>query len=174
MLRTTLPPDSLTAAAKAAIAALDPELALFQVQPLDVFVQRSLGTERTPMVLTLVFAAVAFTLAVIGIYGVLSWAVTQRIGEFGVRMALGARSSDVVRMVLGQGSRLIALGLVIGGAAAVGLGRLLATQLAAVSPFDPTVLAAAIGGLGGAALLASWLPARRAASVNPIRALRQE
>jgi putative ABC transport system permease protein len=173
-LRTTLPPDSLTAAAKAAIAALDPELALFQVQPLDAFVERSLGTERTPMVLTLIFAAVAFTLAVIGIYGVLSWAVTQRTGEFGVRMALGARSSDLVRMVLGQGGRLIALGLVVGAAAAVLVGRLLATQVAAVSAFDPAVLAVAVGGLGATALLASWLPARRAAAADPMQALRQE
>jgi putative ABC transport system permease protein len=174
VLRTVVPPESLTAAAKAAIAALDPELALFQVQPLDALVERSLGTERTPMVLTLVFAGVAFTLAVIGIYGVLSWAVTQRMGEFGVRLALGAHSGDLVRMVLGQGGRLIALGLVVGAAAAVLVGRLLATQVAAVSAFDPAVLAVAVGGLGATALLASWLPARRAAAADPMQALRQE
>jgi predicted permease len=173
-LRTTLPPDTLTRAAKAALAAIDPEIALSQAQPLDALVQRSLGPERTPMVLTLVFAAVAFTLAVIGIYGVLSWAVTQRVAEFGVRMALGARSSDVVRMVLGQGSHLIAIGLVLGAIAALGIGRLLASQIGTIDPLDPAVLAIAIGGLGMAALLASWLPARRAAAVDPMRALRQD
>jgi putative ABC transport system permease protein len=126
------------------------------------------------MVLTLVFAVVAFTLAVIGIYGVLSWAVTQRVAEFGVRMALGARSSDVVRMVLGQGSHLIAIGLVLGAVAAVAIGRVLAAQIGTINPLDPAVFTLAIGGLGIAALVASWLPARRAAAVDPMRALRQE
>jgi putative ABC transport system permease protein len=126
------------------------------------------------MVLTLAFAALAFTLAVIGIYGVLSWAVTQRVGEFGVRMALGARSGDVVGMVLRQGGRLIVAGLLIGAVAALGLGRLLAAQLAAVDAFDPWAFAVALGGLGTAALLASWVPARRAAAVDPIQALRSD
>jgi putative ABC transport system permease protein len=124
--------------------------------------------------LTLVFAATAFTLAVIGIYGVLTWAVAQRVAEIGVRVALGARTTDVVRMVLTQGGRLIALGLVIGAAIAVVLGRVLASQIQTVSALDPAVFAAAIGGLGAAALIASWLPARHAASIDPMQALRSE
>jgi ABC-type antimicrobial peptide transport system permease subunit len=126
------------------------------------------------MVLTLVFAAVAFTLAVIGIYGVLTWAVTQRVGEIGVRLALGAKSKDIVRMILMQGGRLLAIGLAVGLAGAIGLGRLLAAQIQAVPALDPAVLAIAIVGLAAAALLASWLPARRAARTDPMRALRQE
>ena len=126
------------------------------------------------MVLTLVFAGIAFTLAVIGIYGVLSWAVTQRVGEIGVRMALGARSLDIVRMILKQGARMTAIGLAIGIVAAIALGRVLASQIERVGAFDPAVLALAVVGLGIAALFATWLPAHRAAQVDPLRALRDE
>jgi putative ABC transport system permease protein len=126
------------------------------------------------MVLTLVFAAVAFTLAVVGIYGVLTWAVTQRFGEIGVRLALGARGTDIVRLILGQGGRLTAIGLVAGIGAAVVLGRYMASQIHEVSPLDPLVFGIVIVGLGGAALLASWLPARRAGRIDPMTALREE
>jgi putative ABC transport system permease protein len=126
------------------------------------------------MVLTLVFAGVAFILAVLGIYAVLAWAVTRRAGEIGVRMALGARAPDISRMILGQGGKLIAIGLAVGAAGALVLGRLLASQLDNVGSFDPLVLAAAVIGLGGAALVASWLPARRAAGVDPLRAIRED
>jgi ABC-type antimicrobial peptide transport system permease subunit len=126
------------------------------------------------MVLTLVFAAIAFALAVIGIYAMLDWAVSQRIGEIGVRAALGARPGDIVRMVLLQGGRLIAIGVAIGIAAAWVLGAVLASQVRNVSALDPAVLAIAVGSLGAAALLATWLPARRASRIDPLRALRQE
>jgi predicted permease len=173
-LRTLLPPEQLTRSANAALAALDPDLALYNVLPMDARVQRSLGPQRAPMVLTLVFAAVAFTLAVIGIYGVLTWAVTQRGGEIGVRMALGARAADVVGMVMKQGGRMIAIGLAVGIAGALALGRLLAAQIADVSATDPLVFALVIVGLGAAALIACWLPARRAARIDPMQALRAE
>ena len=126
------------------------------------------------MVLTLVFAAVAFVLAVIGLYGVLAWAVSQRVGEIGVRMALGARAADIGRMILQQGGRLVAIGLVVGVAGSLALGRVLASQLDRVGAFDPVVLALTVVGLGGAALVASWLPARRAARIDPLEALRKE
>jgi predicted permease len=174
VLRTTLPLDRLTGAARAAIAALDPELALADAQPYEAIVQRALGPERTPMALTLVFAAVAFALAVIGVYGVLTWAATQRFAEFGVRLALGAQGHDIVRMVLGQGGRLIALGCALGVGGAAVLGRLLASQLQVVSALDPAVLGGAVAALAGAALLASWLPARRAGRTDPMIALRSE
>src|SRR5262249_43665531 len=106
VLRTALPAEQLTRAATAVISGLHPELALYAAQPYVSIVQRALGPERTPMVLTLVFAAVAFTLAVIGVYGVLTWAVTQRFAELGVRVALGAQARDIVRMVLTQGGKL--------------------------------------------------------------------
>jgi ABC-type antimicrobial peptide transport system permease subunit len=137
-------------------------------------VQRSLGPERTPMVLTLVFAAVAFTLAVIGVYGVLTWAVTQRFAEIGVRLALGAQARDVVRMVLVQGGKLIAIGTAFGVVGAAAIGRVLAAQVNGVSALDPAVLAGAVVALVAAALVASWLPARRAARTDPMLALRAE
>jgi putative ABC transport system permease protein len=173
-LRTTLPPVQLTRVAGAAIAELDPELILFDAQSMDARIESSLGPQRTPMVLTLVFAAVAFTLAVIGVYGVLNWAVTQRHGEIGVRVALGAQVRDIVRMVLQQGGRLIGAGVGIGVLGALALGAALAAQIPNVSAIDPAVLATAVAGLAGAALVASWIPARRASRIDPMRALREE
>src|SRR5690606_37947567 len=105
-----------------AIARVDPNLVLTDAMSMDERVIRSLGPQRTPMVLTLAFAGIALTLAVIGIYAVLSWAVSQRFGEFGVRMALGARGKDIARMIVKQGGRLIAIGLVLGGIGALVLG----------------------------------------------------
>jgi putative ABC transport system permease protein len=126
------------------------------------------------MVLTLVFAAVAFALAVIGVYGVLTWAVTQRFGELGVRIALGARARDIVAMVLAQGGKLIAIGSALGLVGAGVIGRVLASQVRTVSAFDPAVLLGAVLALAAAALLASWLPARRAGNTDPMVALRTE
>jgi putative ABC transport system permease protein len=126
------------------------------------------------MVLTLLFAAVAFLLAVVGVYGVLSSTVTQRVGEIGVRLALGAKAGDIVGMVLKQGGKLTALGLVAGVAGAVALGRAMSSQIYEVSPADPVVFAVSLIGLAAAALLASWLPARRASRIDPTRALREE
>jgi ABC-type antimicrobial peptide transport system permease subunit len=173
-LRTVVPPEQLAGAVTAAITALDPEVALYDTRTMDDRVASSLGPQRTPMVLTLVFAGVAFVLAVIGIYAVLAWAVSQRVNEIGVRMALGARAADIGRMILEQGGRLIAIGLVIGVAGALAAGRVLASQLERVGSFDFTVLVLTVAGLGGAALVASWLPARRAARVDPLTALRAE
>jgi predicted permease len=174
VLRTVVPPEQLAGAVNRTIAGLDPELALFNPQTLDDLVASTLGPQRTPMVLTLVFAGIAFVLAVIGIYGVLAWAVSQRVNEIGVRMALGARAADIGRMILEQGGRLVAIGLVIGVAGALALGRVLESQLERVGSFDGTVLALTVVGLGAAALVASWLPARRAARLDPLHALRAE
>jgi predicted lysophospholipase L1 biosynthesis ABC-type transport system permease subunit len=173
-LRTVLPPADLAGAVTAAIAAIDSDVALYDARTMDQRVERSLGAQRAPMVLTLVFAGVAFVLAVVGIYGVLSWAVTQRVGEIGVRMALGANASDIGRMILTQGGRLIAVGLAAGIAGALALGRVLAAQLPAVESFDFVVVFLTVATLGGAALVASWLPARRAARTEPLVALRGE
>ena len=173
-VRTVVPPSQITGAVSAAVAMLDPEVAISDTRLLDDRVEGSLGPQRMPMVLTLVFAGVAFVLAVIGIYGVLAWAVSQRVNEIGVRMALGARAADIGGMILSQGAKLIAIGLVVGVAGALALGRVLSSQLERVGSFDFTVLALTVGGLGGAAVLASWLPARRASRVNPLTALRAE
>ena len=173
-LRTVVPPEQLARAVAAAIGALDPDVALYNAQTMDERLASTLGPQRTPMVLTLVFAGVAFLLAVIGIYGVLAWGVSQRVNEIGVRMALGARAADVGRMILGQGGKLIAIGLALGVLGALALGRVLESQLDRVGSFDGTVLVLTVVGLGGAALLASWLPARRASRVDPMTALRSE
>jgi predicted permease len=174
VLRATVPPESLTAAAQAAVARLDPAIALHDVMPLDARVLLALGPQRASMVLTLAFAAIAVVLAIVGIYGVLGWAVAGRTGEFGVRMALGARASDVLRLVMRDGVRMIAAGLVLGTGAAVALGRALAARIPEVAAADPLVLTAAVLVVTAAALAASWFPARRAARVEPLQALRQE
>lgn len=173
-LRAGIPPEQLANAARDAIARIDPTLALDDMLSMDERVLRSLGPQRAPMALTLVFAAIAVSLAVVGIYGVLSWSVAQRVGEIGVRIALGAQIRDVVRLVLRQGAFLIALGLAFGAAGALALGRVLAAQLREVSPADPVVLIAAMLGLAATALFASWLPAWRAARIDPMQALRAE
>jgi putative ABC transport system permease protein len=111
---------------------------------------------------------------VIGIYAVLAWAVSQRDNEIGVRMALGARAADIGRMVLKQGGRLIGIGLSVGVVGALMLGIVLSSQLFGVGAFDAQVIALTVVALGAAALVASWLPARRAARVDPMQALRQE
>jgi putative ABC transport system permease protein len=173
-LRSTLPIDQLTRLATDTIDELDPDVPLFNVMSLDARVSASLGPARAPVVLTLLFAAGAFILAVVGIYGVLTWVVTQRGGEIGVRIALGAGTADIVRMILRQGGRLTLIGLCCGTALAVLLGQVLAAQVYEVSAVDPEVFAAVILGLGLAALFASWLPARRAARTDPMAALREE
>ena len=174
LLRTVLPAASLTSAAEAAIARVDPTVALKDVVPMESRVAKALGPQRTPMVLTLVFAAIAVGLAVIGVYGVLASAVARRVGEIGVRMALGARAADVLAMIMKQGAGMIVAGLVLGCAAALAVGRVLAAQIPEVDGFDSLVLISAALVLAAAASLASWLPARRAARIDPLRALRQD
>lgn len=119
-------------------------------------------------------SAVAFALAVVGIYSVLTSAVAQRVGEIGVRMALGARMADIVRMILGQGVRMTSVGLVVGSGAAIVLGRVLSARIEYVGGFDALVLAVAAAGLAGTAFFASWLPARRASRIDPMQALRED
>ena len=173
-IKTALEPSQLTQVVSDAVLRIDPELPLFDVQPYQQRVEQALGPQRAPMVLTLVFAGVAFVLAVVGIYGVLTWAVTQRVGEIGVRMALGARAADIVRMVVRQGGRLTAVGLVLGLVAAVTLGRLMSSQLHGVDALDPGIFALVVVGLALAALAASWIPANRASRIDPMQALRDE
>ena len=141
---------------------------------MEKVVSQSLGQQRLTMVLLGAFAGVALLLAAVGIYGAVAYTVEQRTGEIGVRMALGAQTADVLRLVMRQGMSPVIIGLAVGIAAALALGRLLTAQLYQVSANNPALLAATAVMLGAVALLACLIPARRATLVNPIQALRSE
>jgi ABC-type antimicrobial peptide transport system permease subunit len=173
-VRSFLPTDTVTKTVQAALRTIDPNLALILPQPVKEIMRQALGQAKLMMALLGIFAGVALLLATIGIYGAVAYTVEQRTGEIGVRMALGAQTADVLRLVVRQGMAPVLLGLVIGMVAALALGRLLTTQLYQVSPHNPALLAITALTLGMVALLACFLPARRATFVNPIEALRAE
>ncbi len=173
-VRSSLKPEAVTKLAQDALAKIDPELALIQPGPMDTFVETALGQARLMMTLLGVFAGVALLLATVGIYGAVAYTVEQRTGEIGVRMALGAQTLDILRLVVAQGMVPVLFGLVAGSAAALALGRLIASQLYQVSAHSPVLLTGTIVILGAAALLACLFPARRASRLNPVIALRSE
>jgi putative ABC transport system permease protein len=173
-VRSPLPPDTVTKSVQATLKAIDPGLALILPQPVSDLMAQALGQAKLMMVLLGVFASVALLLATVGIYGAVAYTVEQRTGEIGVRMALGAQTMDVLRLVVKQGMRPVVFGLVIGMAASLALGRLIAAQLYQTSAHNPLLLATTMMILGLAALLACLFPARRATLVNPIQALRSE
>ena len=164
-------PAALTADLRASVAGLDPDLPLFGVQTMQERVDESLIRRRAPLVLLGVFAAVALFLAVVGIYGALAYTVTQRTREIGIRMALGSAPDDVFRDVVGQGLRVTGVGLVLGGAAAYALARLIQSLLFGVQAADPRVMVAVAVLLGAVAFVACVIPARRATRVSPVEAL---
>ncbi|AKS40524.1 ABC transporter permease [Wenzhouxiangella marina] len=174
VLRSSLAPSALVDPLRAAIHEIDPNLPLTRIQAMEELIDVSLQTRRAPMLLLVVFAGVALVLSAVGIYGVLAYSVSQRTGELGVRMALGAQIGDVLRLVLRQGGRLVAIGLAIGITLALLLSGLIAAQLHGVSRFDPAVMGLVVVFLGAVALIACLLPAWRASRVDPIEALRQE
>ncbi len=173
-VRSPLPPDTVTKSVQAALQKIDPGLALIQPQPVSAIMAQALGQAKLMMVLLGVFAAVALLLATVGIYGAVTYTVEQRTGEIGVRMALGAQTMDVLRLVLKQGMTPVIIGLAAGIAAAVALARLLTTQLYQISPHNPFLLGGTAAILGFAALLACLFPARKATLLNPVQALRAE
>jgi putative ABC transport system permease protein len=173
-LRGTLPPATFTSAVRAAVAAQDPRIPVYDVRLMAERVEESLGARRLAVWVLAAFAALALTLAVLGISGVLSYAVSQRTRELGIRVALGARPDAIVGMVVRRGATLAAIGLVAGTALFLATGRLVASALYGVGPRDPLTIAAAASLLAGVALLASWLPARRAARTDALTALRME
>jgi len=172
--RTAGDPMGQVGAIRAQVAALDPNQPLSQVRTMERLVAESIGPRRFSLSLIGGFALAALLLAAIGIYGVIAYSVSQRIHEIGIRMALGARHADVLRLVLGQGLRLVMAGLVVGLAAAIPLARALSSFLFGVRPTDPLTFAGIPLLLAGVALLASYLPARRAARTDPLTALRVE
>jgi predicted permease len=173
-VRTSLNLDAATKLAQSAVAKVNPGLAIAVPQMMDTIVAQARGQARLMMWLLGIFAGVALLLASIGIYGAVAYTVEQRTGEIGVRMALGAQTRDVLRLVVNQGMKPVLIGLAIGIASAFALGRLLASQLYQVSAHNPVLLAGSTLLLAATALIACLLPARRAAYIDPIQALRVE
>jgi putative ABC transport system permease protein len=167
-------PHALVNAIKREIAALDPEQAVSEIATMEENIADSLASRRLSMILLGVFAGLALCLASIGLYGVMALSVTQRTRELGIRFALGANRADVFRLVIGHGMLLVGIGLGFGLIIAISTGRGLASLLYNVSAWDPPAFFGAIITLGGVALVACWLPARRATRVDPIVALRSE
>lgn len=173
-VKTSGEPGALTASIRAAMRAMDANLPLFNVTSLENHIGASTFTQRLGGTMLAVFGALALVLAAIGIYGVMSFSVGQRTREIGIRMALGAGRGNILAMVLRQGATLIALGLGIGLAIALAAANAITALLLNVSPRDPLTFAVVPALLAGVALLATYLPARRAARVDPLVALRHE
>lgn len=174
VLKTPLRPDALRDTLKNAAARVDPRIAIFDVQTMPQRLEHSLGQRRITLLLVLAFGGVALALAVVGIYGVLAYAVAQRRVECGIRLALGALPDDLLKLVIKQSLRLLGIGLVVGLVLAVILGFVLSSQLFGVEPYDPYALAGTAFVLATVALLASWLPARRAARLDPATAMMEQ
>jgi putative ABC transport system permease protein len=167
-------PLALTASVRKQVAALDPELPLADVNTMKRMLSESVAEPRLHTSLILVFAGLALALAAVGIKGVMSYAVSQRTQEIGIRIALGARTSDVLKLVLKNGMTITLIGVVVGLAGAIALTRLMTTLLFGVTPTDATTFAAVSALLIFVALLACYIPARRATKVDPLVALRYE
>jgi len=173
-VRTTGDPTSLTGAIRREVAAIDPEQPLYNVTTLERTLSNSVAPRRFNMLLLGIFAAIALTLATVGIYGVMAFSVTQRTHEIGIRMALGAERRDVLRLVVRQGLRLTLTGVIFGVAGAWLLTRFLTGFLYGVRPTDPATFLLVSLVLIAASTLASYVPAPRATKVDPIAALRYE
>jgi len=174
VVRTESDPAALAPSARDAIAEIDGAQPIYDVQPLDQLVAKSLGQRRFTLMLMVLFGVIALVLSAIGIYGVMAFAVTQRTQEIGIRMALGASAIDVLKMVVGSGMFLAAIGVAAGLIGAFALTRLMASLLFGVSPTDLVTFGLVTAGLLMVALLACYIPARRATKVDPLVALRYE
>jgi predicted permease len=173
VVRTAGDPLVLAAAIRAQIRALDPNLAIAELTPLDQLVTRSVARPRFYTALLGLFAGVALALAATGIFGVMSYTVAQRTREISIRMALGARAGDVLRMIVGRAVMLAGIGALLGIIAALALGRVIQMQLFGVTLLDPLTMGAVVLVLAASAAAASALPARRAAGLDPASALRE-
>jgi putative ABC transport system permease protein len=174
VLKTAVDPASLIEPLKRALAEVDHTVALSGTEPLAVTVANANGPSRFYALLVAAFAALALALASVGVYGVMSFAVSQRTPEIGVRLALGAGQRQIFELIIGDSVKLAAGGLAIGAAGAIAVGRALRTLLYGIGGTDPATFAAMAAVLVGIALLATYLPARRAMRVDPMRALRIE
>lgn len=173
-IRTTGDPKGMIAAVRSEIASMDSEVPIYDARTLDDYLARSVEQQRFNSFLVGAFAGCALLLTVVGLYGVTSYSVAQHTRDIGVRMALGASRAHVMRMVLGRGASLAAIGIGTGAIAAAIATRFMASLLYGVRPFDAATYAGVAALLAAAALLASYLPARRATRVDPMVALRNE
>ena len=173
VVRAVIAPDALSRAITDAVHAVDRNQAVTDVRTLEQIKTESSSSSKLRTMLLAVFASLALVLSAVGIYGVISYTVAQRAHEIGVRAALGASSGALVRMVLAGGMTLAGVGLVVGAAGALALTRLLGTLLVGVSARDPITLVAAAVVLSAVAFLACYVPARRAAKLDPLVALRE-
>jgi ABC-type antimicrobial peptide transport system permease subunit len=174
VIRTKTDPLSAASPVRHEFETLDGQLTPSKILTLETVIKDSTTRENFNMLMLTVFAAVALLLAAVGIYGLMSYAVEQRTQEIGIRMALGAGRGEMMKMILGQGMKLVLAGIVIGLAAAFGLTRLLAGLLYGVKAGDPLTFAEVAAILTAVALFAAFVPAQRATRVDPILALRQE
>jgi putative ABC transport system permease protein len=156
------------------VTSIDKEQPIFRIATMQEVVNASVSTRRITLILLGLFSGLALVLAGIGIYGVISYSVAQREREIGIRMALGAQRADVLRLVLAQGGKISAAGIVIGSAASLGLTRLMAKLLYSVRAVDPATFAAVAVVLALITIVASYIPARRTLRVDPLIALRHE
>ena len=174
VIRTASARLPIVQAVRHAVASVDRQQPVFGIEMMEQYISESLSDQRLAAFLLGMFAVLALLLAAIGIYGVVSYSVTQRTHEIGIRMALGASKKDVLRLVLRQSLALVSVGVAVGIAAALGLTRLITSLLYHVKPADPATYVAVSFALVGLALAASYIPARRAMKVDPVEALRYE
>jgi len=173
-VRTGSDPLSLAVAVKSQIQTIDKDLPIDNAKTMQQLLAESISGRQFNMLLLTIFALVALVLALVGIYGVMSYTVTQRTHEIGIRVAIGAQPRDVFRMVIGQGMMLAMIGVAFGLVGAFGLTRLMTTMLFGVEPTDPATFVSIAVLLTAVALVACYIPGRRAAKVNPLIALRYE
>ena len=173
-VRASVEPTTLTGPIRAVVAQIDPTLVIADVRPMETLLNRAMAPTRFALVLMGIFAAIAAILAAIGLYGVLSTLVRMRTAEIGLRMAFGAQPSSIMQLIVGQGLRLSAIGIVIGGVSAFVLTGALRSMLVGVTPNDPLTFVAIVVLFVAIAAAASWIPARRAAALDPTLALREE
>jgi predicted permease len=174
VLKTTLPAAELTPAVRAVVAKLDPQLPIYDAQPFESYLANARATQRFAGLLAVGFAAVALTLACVGVYGVMAYAMSRRRYEFGVRLALGATPGQLVRAVLKQGAQVTAAGIAIGIVGAMVAAQAIRAQLFGITERDVPTYAIAVVVIGVAALVAGWFPARRAATADPLAVLRSD
>ena len=174
VVRTQSDPAMIASSVRDAIAEVDRAQPIYDMQTLDQLVAKSLDQRRFTLTLMVLFGVIALVLSAIGIYGVTAFAVTQRTQEIGIRIALGARATDVLKMVVGSGMFLAAIGVVVGLIGAFAMTRLMASLLFGVAPTDLVTFGLVTAGLLLVALLACYLPARRATKVDPLVAMRYE